>query len=196
MNIKNILTILFFTGLTPVPSFADEACDDLWFSRNSIFDANGYCFGSTLGKAVFDNSDCTTKSPKLNSADKAMVAEAKEMEARWACNMNTNKTRLDIHSFARRQTLVDQPLRDDTESGCGKYVGADFPLYASQSTNARVVGTVSYGDDFINAHISFSTTQTENWWYVSSISKDGQYLSDIGWTNNPSAWENCTTVAG
>ncbi len=156
MIIKNILPVIFFVALTPLPSFAGEPCDDLWFSRNSIFDAAGYCFGSALGKAVFDNSDCTTKSPKLSSADKAKIAEAKDMEARWSCNMNTNRTRLDIHSFARRQTLVEQPLRDDTESGCGKYVGADISLYASQSTNARVVGTVSSGDDFINAHMSFS----------------------------------------
>ena len=37
------------------PAAADERCHDLWFARNAIMDRAGYCFGSVLGQAVFDN---------------------------------------------------------------------------------------------------------------------------------------------
>jgi len=47
------------------PAAALEICDELWFTRNLIYDRAGYCFSSPLGRAVFDNSDCTGSALKI-----------------------------------------------------------------------------------------------------------------------------------
>ena len=54
------LTVVFLL-LTPVTAVADALCDELWLTRNMVFDRAGYCFGSNLGEAIFDNSDCNSR---------------------------------------------------------------------------------------------------------------------------------------
>ena len=65
------LTLLLF--LIASPAAASDVCHDLWFTRNLIMDRAGYCFGSMLGKATFDNSDCTGKNVSLDAGDQLMV---------------------------------------------------------------------------------------------------------------------------
>ena len=38
----------------PVPARA-ETCDDLWYARNEIYKAQGYCFRTRRGIAAFGN---------------------------------------------------------------------------------------------------------------------------------------------
>jgi hypothetical protein len=64
------------------------SCFDLWYERNAIFDRNGYCFSSTLGKRTFDNSDCWTKTPNLSTAEQRRVAAIKAEENRRGCKVN------------------------------------------------------------------------------------------------------------
>ena len=52
------------TGLVPAASAA--SCWDLWYERNAIYDQNGYCFSSSLGKRTFNNADCWT--PEASTA--------------------------------------------------------------------------------------------------------------------------------
>lgn len=193
--LKALLTTLLLCF--PLASYAQEPCDDMWFVRNLIFDQNGYCFGSNLGQAVFDNSNCITKSPDLSKDDKAKIAAVKNMEGRWGCKIDTSKRALDIHSFALRKKLLDQPLRDDTESSCITYQGPPVPLHAGQSTNSPIIGYIQTGDTFGNSHTGFPDTAHSDWWYVSAIfTTDGTTRTDIGWTNKNHVWSQCLHMAG
>ena len=68
-------------SLLASPALASNACHDLWFTRNAVIDRAGYCFGSPLGRAVFNNAGCTGKSVSLPPQAQRMVAQVKEMEA-------------------------------------------------------------------------------------------------------------------
>jgi len=77
-------------------SFADE-CIRLWVERNSIFDANGYCFQSELGSGYFDNSDCYTQRPTLTTSENTNVASIQQREAILGCrSQRTRWTVADI----------------------------------------------------------------------------------------------------
>lgn len=65
-----------------------ESCYDLWYERNAIFDARGYCFETRLGQEVFDNSDCWTSFPKLTRAEQKRVDAIKAEERRRGCKVN------------------------------------------------------------------------------------------------------------
>jgi uncharacterized caspase-like protein/uncharacterized protein YraI len=69
----------------PVAAPAGDVCFDLWYERNAIFDANGYCFGSDKGKANFSNEGCTTSNPTLNTSEKQRVDQIEAEEARRGC---------------------------------------------------------------------------------------------------------------
>ena len=192
------IVALIFTGLLTLPHFAsaNEACDDLWFVRNSIFDAKGYCFGSVLGKSVFNNSDCTTKSPNLSAKSIAKVAQVKAMEKQWECRVDSNRNTLDIHSFDLRRKLIEQPIHDFTESGCSNYLGKDVPLYAGPDTSSEIIGYIRTGSDFVNSHISFDETTNAKWFFVSGMSENDLTVPDIGWSNHENIFNECELAAG
>jgi uncharacterized protein YraI len=64
---------------------AGDVCFDLWYERNAIFDANGYCFGSDKGKANFSNEGCFTSNPDLDASERRRVGEIEAEEARRGC---------------------------------------------------------------------------------------------------------------
>lgn len=65
-----------------------ESCYDLWYERNAIYDARGFCFDTQLGQETFDNSDCWTKTPKLTRAEQRRVDEIRAEERRRHCKVN------------------------------------------------------------------------------------------------------------
>ena len=65
-----------------------ESCYDLWYERNAIYDARGFCFDTQLGQETFDNSDCWTKYPKLTRAEQRRVDEIRAEERRRHCKVN------------------------------------------------------------------------------------------------------------
>jgi hypothetical protein len=65
-----------------------ESCYDLWYQRNAIYDARGFCFDTQLGQETFDNSDCWTKTPKLTRAEQRRVDEIRAEERRRHCKVN------------------------------------------------------------------------------------------------------------
>jgi YARHG domain len=69
------------------PARADS-CYDLWYRRNEIFAANGYCFKSQLGIDTFGNADCYTSNPKLTRAERREVNAIKAQERRQGCKVN------------------------------------------------------------------------------------------------------------
>ena len=82
----HVLTALSL-GLSVQTAFADS-CYDLWYERNEIYDANGFCFKSSLGKRVFDNSDCYTDDPKFTRAEERRIKQIRHQERELGCKVN------------------------------------------------------------------------------------------------------------
>ena len=73
---------LFMLG----PAHAQNAeCKRLWVERNAIFHDAGYCFGSRLGRAVFNNHNCFTKKPRLSNSVDRRVKRILARERRLGC---------------------------------------------------------------------------------------------------------------
>lgn len=162
--------ILF--ALLPTLAQADAFCDELWFTRNLIFDRAGYCFGSTLGKATFDNADCTTKSPDLTAREQAQVTALKGLEGFSDCRIDTGRREMD---FTRGDWLAEfdtLPIRSEGESSCIDFKGPDLPLYSGASTQSAVVGSIRKGDDPLYSHAAQG-----DWEFVTIGASGG------GWTN-------------
>lgn len=64
------------------------SCWDLWYERNAIYDRNGFCFSTQLGKQTFNNADCWTKNPSLSSSEQRRVGQIKAEENRRGCKVN------------------------------------------------------------------------------------------------------------
>lgn len=80
------LSVLTVVGLVSgvQPAFAD-ACYDLWYERNSIYNENGYCFNTRDGRATFDNSDCYTDSPDFTKSEQRRIDRIKREENEYGC---------------------------------------------------------------------------------------------------------------
>lgn len=77
-------SLLVFTAQS---AFADS-CYDFWYERNAIYDDNGYCFRTALGKRVFDNSDCYTSDPSFTKAEQRRIDQIRRQEKRLGCKVN------------------------------------------------------------------------------------------------------------
>jgi hypothetical protein len=147
-----LLTAVFLV-LTPLSAVADALCDELWLSRNMVFDRAEYCFGSELGKAIFDNSDCTTSSPKLDAAAELIVAQAREVEEEFSCSVDTSRTSLDVDQVDQRRALYDIPVRTGYESVCLDYSGPALLLTAGRHPDTAFFGEIMPGMDIVFLHI-------------------------------------------
>lgn len=49
--------------IAPAPVQRAPTCDELWYQRNAIYDAAGYCFQTARAQQVFDNTGCTGGTP-------------------------------------------------------------------------------------------------------------------------------------
>lgn len=178
--------------LTTVPVKAIDVCPDLWLSRNAIFNDAGYCFKSTLGKALFDNRDCTTQSPALSRRLQAKVARIKDYEKSFGCRVNTKRSNLAVDKLAIRLQLSDHPVADGYESTCiGAILNRQVTLYAGKSTSSEVVGFFADGDT-----IDFSHESEGEWDFASGVSRDGERFEVLGWFRAPVTPETCRDYAG
>ncbi len=84
-----ILPAIALAGLcvTIVPAAA-QSCYDLWYERNQIYNDNGFCFKTQLGRETFDNSDCYTSNPRLSRAEQRRVEQIRREEWRRGCKVN------------------------------------------------------------------------------------------------------------
>ncbi len=89
---KKSLAIMLLIGATVVvtrpESAAAQSCYDLWYQRNAIFHAYGYCFRTSLGRRVFGNAGCYTSNPRLSAADRRRVNRILSRERRLGCRVN------------------------------------------------------------------------------------------------------------
>ena len=98
---------------------------------------SGYCFATPLGKAIFDNSSCTTKEPVLSRATETQIAEIIKLEQGAGggfydvCNVDTSKKSLGLEAMDLRKQLDFQPATDGGTGICIGYLGTDIPLYSA-----------------------------------------------------------------
>src|SRR5262245_48401592 len=79
-------------GSSSVPPIAEArshyrymSCEELWYARNQIYAANGYCFKTERGIAAFGRG-CFPPYGRLSGADQAEVSEIQRWEARKGCS--------------------------------------------------------------------------------------------------------------
>lgn len=143
----------FLLILAPITAAADALCDELWLTRNTVFDRAGYCFGSTLGKEVFDNSDCTTSAPALDAEGEQIVAVVREVEEEFACSVDTSRVVLQVADVDQRRALHHLPVKTGYESTCLGYNGPPLLLTAGRHPDTAIFGEIFPGDDIQFEHI-------------------------------------------
>jgi hypothetical protein len=188
MTLTKKLTLWLFLALAN-PAAALDACDDLWFTRNLIFDRAGYCFGSALGQAVFGNDGCTTKTPQLSHEDKGIIERACAFEDQLACNVDTTRQSLDVDLIAVRKAMTDLPITDGLESACIGWKGPETPLFQAQTSTSDITGYARSGDTILWLHESVGS------WSFITVSLDG-VPQTAGWVQIELTEGSCTFMAG
>lgn len=176
--------------ITPSLSWADTTCDELWFTRNAIMDRLGYCFGSPLGKALFDNSDCTGKSVSPTAANARDIERLRDSEEEFECKVDTSRTSMAFPDLGVRRSLVDLPIPDGYESACIGWVAAKMSLHSGATSDSAVIGEIAQGDSLMFVHFA-----EDDWSYVTVHSADFQQFKSSGWLR-PHGLEVCEAWAG
>lgn len=192
------LCVLLCASILASPAAAENSpfCQELWLSRNTVMDRAGQCFGTPLGQAVFDNSDCVEGDIRLNPLDAEIVRIAQAIEQWAGCAVDTDAERLnlDVLPFhARLMELFTVPVRIDSEHGCQGYNGPPIPLHAGISTSMTVIGTVQHGHGFSLSH----NRLRGGWEYLEVRDSEGAFVAH-GWAQGiPSNLDDvCAFSAG
>ncbi|MEL7126688.1 MAG: DUF4453 domain-containing protein [Pseudomonadota bacterium] len=172
------------------PAWADT-CHDWWFTRNLVIDRAGYCFGSVLGQAQFDNADCIGQTVTLDPASAAAVEQIRQLEVDNQCRVNTAQPVLNLIDRDIRRQLQAQPIADIFESACLRYRAAPRPLYDAPDPSARVIGQIVPGDTVSYAHLPAGT-----WAYVTTHQGSFPGLRSGGWLGTPIQIPDCEDWAG
>lgn len=152
-----IMRLTVLLCLLAGPAWAD-ACQDWWFTRNLIIDRAGYCFGSVLGQAQFDNTGCIGKNVTLDPANAAAVDMIRRQEAEFQCRVDTSQPVLNLIDRDLRLRLAALPIADAFESACIRYRAAPLALLSGPWPNAPVIGQISPG-----ATVSFAHLPSNGW---------------------------------
>jgi len=65
-----------------------QSCGDLWYRRNAIYAANGYCFKTDRALRVFGNANCrfyVEADVPLSRAEREEIEIIRSVEARKGC---------------------------------------------------------------------------------------------------------------
>ncbi|WP_425046279.1 DUF4453 domain-containing protein [Primorskyibacter sp. S87] len=176
------LILLPFTG---EPAVATDACEDLWYTRNLIMHRAGYCFGSKLGQAMFDTSDCSESSIALGRLEQLQVEEIRDTERELGCEKNTNRDWLNIQDRLTRQLLEVLPINQGYGSTCIGWAGEEVPLRSAPDNRSPKLGVIRPGDDVGYEHVSMG-----DWSFVSTYS-EGWNLTGGGWYDTAQYEEVC-----
>ncbi len=180
------VTAFFLLFATPATAF--DLCDDLWFTRNLVFDRAGYCFSSPLGKSVFGNKGCTTTAPGLDAEEQDVVAEVKAREEALNCAVDTNRTKLNVDMIPMRKAMLDLPLATEFEAACSGWRGPALELYNARSTQSHGIGFLQEGDT-----IGFLHESRGPWYFVTQL-RDDEVIG-VGWVDFQGKEEMCDHFA-
>ena len=184
--------LLFSLALLASPALADDGCHDLWLTRNLVMDRAGYCFGTVLGQAVFDNSDCTGKQASLDAEAVDFVAYIRGLEQEFECRVDTSQPVLQVDDAAFRPAMITLPVRDEFESGCLGWIGQAMPLRSGAGDTAPVVGQISPG-----AFVKYSYLPVGDWTYVTTWTENFEAITGAGWVPlDATAAGQCRDFAG
>lgn len=153
------------------PSFA-QSCDDLWYLRNLIAHRAGYCFASTLGRALFDTTACTSTSLQLAPDDLARALAIRQLETEFGCRVNTAASSLPDLTLLAWEVIETLPVPTGFESGCIGYQRESFQLRAAPDPAAPVVGQVVPGNS-----IGFNYEIEADWTFLITDADEGYF----GW---------------
>ncbi len=67
---------------------AAETCQDLWYARNEIYKAQGYCFRTQRGIAAFGNAGCqydNVEDVPLSASQRRTIAALQQEERAMRC---------------------------------------------------------------------------------------------------------------
>ncbi len=135
------------------PTLAADRCDDLWVSRNAVFDAAGFCFQSPLGQALFDNGDCSTQAPDFTEQQSANIAAISQAETQLSCNVDVNRTRVDVPDLRFRAGLETQPIVTAKGRVCHGYIGRKVDIgLVVEADNTVARGVLRPGVTLILRH--------------------------------------------
>ena len=171
------------------PTWAD-ACHDWWFTRNLIIDRAGYCFGSVLGQAQFDNTGCIGKDVTLDAASTQAVNDIRALEAEYQCRVDTGQQVLNLPDRDLRLRLAALPIADGLESACITYRAAPLALRSGPWPDAPVIGQITAG-----LSISYAHLPAGNWAYVTTYTRDTAFVSG-GWLSAVIGENDCEFWAG
>lgn len=183
--------ILFLCALLLAAPAAAEPCDDLWFTRNLIMDRQGYCFGTRLGRTVFDNGNCTGKTVQLDGRNQNLVARIRAQEQNLDCKVNTGGTQLNVPDMDFRRDIADLPVAAEHESGCVGWQEPPTPLYRGRKIASPVVARIQPGDDVLYSH-----WDEGDWQYVIVHESGWGRVKGSGWLIDPTDEKSCRQWAG
>ena len=86
VGIASLGTLIGIAAL-PAPVRA-ETCDDLWYARNEIYKAQGYCFRTRRGIDAFGNAGCSYDNAEdvpLSSSQRRAIADIQREERARRC---------------------------------------------------------------------------------------------------------------
>jgi len=179
--------VVLLALLSAAPAAALEVCDELWFTRNLIYDRAGYCFTSTLGQAVFDNTGCIGTDVEPDPALVETLASVRDLEREWECSIDTSRRALAIPDLAARMRILDIPVPDGYDSACIGWRGVEIALHTARDPGSPVTGVIRTGET-----IQWSFWPVDGWSFVQSPSGNG-----MGWMIDPKMTEaSCDSFAG
>jgi len=157
------------------PAAADDACHDFWFTKNLVLDRAGMCFGTNLGRAIFNNDNCRTSAPDLSPADQALVDMIETKETALDCKIDNFATQLPVKMVWLRSELDTLPIASLTPYTCEDWKGPFTKLYAGvDGKKPRVTGEIEDGDD-----VYFEHEPNGEWQYV-TVRRSLEFLG-AGW---------------
>ncbi|MEM9780514.1 MAG: DUF4453 domain-containing protein [Pseudomonadota bacterium] len=178
------------------PAAAQDFCTEAWVIRNMIFDRLGHCFGSVMGQALFDNSNCTVSGPTPPPSLAEDVARLRDGESFVGCQINTSQQpspemyRLHAH-YAR---FSDLPVPDHVGGyACWGYRGPDFRLLSGANVNAPEMGIARTGQSVVTTYWG----RPGGWVYGAIMTGPGGTVLTEGWFAGVDLSDgNCDQVAG
>jgi hypothetical protein len=89
MILTTLASLGMLVGLAALPAPARaESCDDLWYTRNEIYKAQGYCFRTRRGIEAFGNAGCqydNVEDVPLSNSQRRTISDIQREERARRC---------------------------------------------------------------------------------------------------------------